>query len=53
MLLALDAHIQDHNKGIYFQENGVHQSILEHQTSSLKIDLRPYWMASTTLFNHW
>ena len=29
----LDAHGTSHNKGIYFQENDVHQSILEHQGS--------------------
>ena len=28
--IALDAHSSSHNKGIYFQENGVHQLSLIH-----------------------
>ena len=34
-----------HNKGIYFQENGVHQSILEHQGSENRLRI---WDGSTT-----
>ena len=43
--IALDAHSSSHNKGIYFQENGVHQSILEHQGSENRLRI---WDGSTT-----
>ena len=43
--IALDAHNSSHNKGIYFQENGVHQSILEHQGSENRLRI---WDGSTT-----
>ena len=43
--IALDAAGAAHNKGIYFQEAGVHQSILEHQGSENRLRI---WDGSTT-----
>ena len=43
--IALDAHSSSHNKGIYFQENCVHQSILEHEGGNNRLRI---WDGSTT-----